>query len=110
MNLLNIEVVAPEILKTPKNKRPIWFCNVNYSILLSKKRVAFKLKKIVLKGTIAEIIKDDYIQRRILIEHYGGGKAGYKKLEATIARGAALGFTLDYVHIIKSLGYGIKQN
>lgn len=90
------------------NRAPLFFCNISYDIITmrgrAKKRAPGKAYKIVAKGDLNQIKKDNNVKRRVLKVHFFGSSDIPKKIK---------GFDLSKieltdVEVIKFLGYGNK--
>lgn len=104
MGINNIKTIDAEVIETPAGVSPIWYLNIKYSLLIRKKRFYYVCEKFVCKGTFSEIRDSKEIQRKIMQKHHGGGKTGHRKEAAS----DTVGFKIENIEIIESLGFGIK--
>lgn len=105
----NIKIKEEELLKCPPNKSPIFFVNVTGKIkenLKSKKFLTYRAKKIVVKGTLEEIQKNDQTKKQFIREFFKRDSSSKKK----VSNFDLNKIEITKVEIIRSLGYGIKSN
>lgn len=96
-------------IKIPEGKSPIWYCDIDFTILHSRKSnkrepPKFLAKKIVAKGTMDEMKNSNIIKISVLKEHFRGQNNVNKKIKAfDLGR-----VKITHIHIRRSMGFGIK--
>jgi hypothetical protein len=106
----DIKITDAEVLKKcPDNKSLIFFVDVTAEIRNAKnpkKFSKFTAEKIVVKGTLEEIYKNDQTKKKFIREIFkfdSGVKSKVQKFDLSKIK-------ITNVKIIRSLGYGIKQS
>lgn len=93
----------------PPDKSPIFFVNITADIkenIKSKKFLTYRAEKVVVKGTLEEIQKDDHTKKQFIREFFKRESGNKKKVsEFDLSK-----ITIRKIDIIRGLGYGIKSS
>lgn len=105
MDINSINVVS-EAVSCPLDKSPIFFVNITGEIIekKSEKSFIYVAEKIVLKGTLEELIKSDQTKKQFLREFFKDVTDKNKKVNNfDLSK-----IKITNIEIIRGLGYGIK--
>lgn len=91
-----------EIIQREPEKSPIFYGSIRFFILTGRnKKLPFEAHKIIMKGTIKEILSSKSTKRSVIKEYFEGDKK--KAYAFDLSK-----IELRAVDVLKFLGYGIK--